>query len=139
MHVNGNAATAPTLTIECREDDFDATGPIVARMAPVLNLSRDDLVAALLLSEVGTEDLAVMDAAGVRQHITFALAFYGLNGVHGAVEHERDGRTRHMDADERRHVALCHAKVAEVFGLPAPARPRVACRSLDGRRALVVA
>jgi hypothetical protein len=139
MHVNGSAMTAPTLTIECRADDFDATGPIVARIAPVMELSLEDLVAALLLAEVSTEALAVMDAAGVRQEITYALAAGGINDVHDTVEHERARGTRHMDASERRHVALCQAKVAEAFGLPIAARSRVACRSLDGRRTLVAA
>ena len=131
-------ATAPvsSLLIECQNGDFDSTGPVAVYVAPVIALSREDLIAALLLAEVAPEVLADMDDAEVRHQVGFVLAADGLAAVHNTVYHERG--TRHDDEIEAQYVALCTAKVTSAFSLTTPpaTRSRAASRSIGTRRTL---
>jgi hypothetical protein len=127
MQVNRTAsASAQPMSLPGQPGDFEVTGAVVVQVAPVVPLSRDDLVAALLLAQLTTEDLAALDDAGVRHEVGLTLATNGLNEIHETVYHER---TVSYTAAEARHVALCHKRVASAFGLAssvpaAPVKPR---------------
>ncbi|WP_317789044.1 hypothetical protein [Actinoplanes sichuanensis] len=110
------------------------TGPAVVSLAPVVTLSREDLVAALLLAEIDAEQVASMTIEQVRHEVAYALAAYGMTAVHETVFHERNGRF--ADADVIAYKALCASRIEAAFGLAPATQPRAASRSIGARREL---
>ena len=137
MQVKATATgPVPAVLVPCQPGDFEVTGPAVVHFAPVVTLSRDDLVAALLLAEVDPAELAAMTVEQVRHEVAFALAAYGLNAVHQTIYQEANARF--VDDVAAAYTALCWQRIAEAFATPAPAtRPRAAARSIGTRRTLV--
>lgn len=136
MQVKGTAPTSvPSLSVACNPADFELTGEAVVNFAPVVTLSREDLVAALLLAEVDASQLASMTVGQVRHEVAYALAAFGMTAVHETVFHERNGRF--VDADVVAYKALCVARIEAAFGLAPATRPRAASRSVGARRELV--
>lgn len=138
MQVKATAAAPVSVVVD--PADFESTGSVVVQVAPVMPLSLDDLVMALLLSAATTEAVATMDDETIRREVAFTLSVGGLAAVHEAVEHDRRPGLRRTEG-ERRHVRLCRSRVASAFGVSvAPAtRPRAASRSIGGRWLVQVA
>jgi hypothetical protein len=138
MQVKATApAMVPSLSIESRPGDVEVIAPVVVRVAPVMALSREELVAALLLAEVTTDDLAAMNDVDVRHEVGYALTAFGQSAVQDTVYAERNVPARNRDADLIRHIELCEVKVASAFGLAPAVRSRVASRSIGTSRTLV--
>jgi hypothetical protein len=132
-------ASAPVSSVSVAVDpaEFDTTGPVAVYVAPIMPLSLDDLVMALLLSAATTEDVAAMDDEQVRHEVAFTLAVEGLSAVHDAVTHDRASRC--AGAVERRHVELCRSRIAAAFGLAAaPATRRSRIRDAVARQRRIV-
>ncbi|WP_157437566.1 hypothetical protein [Actinoplanes subtropicus] len=111
--------------------DFDGTGTAVIRIAPVVSLSRYDLVAALLMADVPADELVVMSVEQIRHEVAFILAGYGLLAVHETVFRERD--RWFVEAEDAAYTALCESRINEAFGLTPASRPRAAARSIGAR------
>jgi hypothetical protein len=135
MQVKATAPTSVSVLVDPAE--FESTGPVVVHVAPVLSLSLDDLVMALMLGAATTEAVAAMDDDAIRAEVAFTLAVSGMGAVHEAVQHDRQPGLR-RSAGERAHVELCRSRVAAAFGVKvAPAtRSRAASRSIGARQTL---
>jgi hypothetical protein len=132
-------ASVPTQSIQCGTGDFDLTGPTVAWVAPVLPLSLDDLVTALMLGYCTTAEVAEMTDDEIRREVGFTLGVNGIMTVHNAVDRDRDPRLADFSEVALQHRRVCEARVIAAFGLARASRPRAAARSIGARRELVKA
>jgi len=119
MQVKGTApSTVRSVSVACSPLDFESTGDAVVQFAPVVTLSREDLIAALSLAQVDPARLAAMSVEQVRYEVAFVLATDGLSAVHQAVYSEANARF--VDAGTVAYRALCAERINAAFGLAAP-------------------